>query len=265
MPTAPDAALLEVDGLSLAFGGIVAVDNCRWSLPRGVLAALIGPNGAGKTTLCNIVGGQLKPNAGRVRFNGVDVTRWPPFRRARLGLIRTFQISRELGALTVLENVLVAAPDQAGESFVTSLFRPSLTRRQDRELILAAAEHLDTFGLYDQRDEYAANLSGGQKRLLELARATMAAPTLLIMDEPMAGVNPALVQRLAKHIAELRERGVTILIIEHNLDVVEQLCDHVIVMANGMTLAIGTMDEHRANQAVVEAYLGSMPSEHLAG
>jgi ABC-type branched-subunit amino acid transport system ATPase component len=250
--------ILEVEDLSMSFGGVKAVDQCSWRLERGALAALIGPNGAGKTTVCNIIGGELQPDAGRVRFNGNDITGWPSYRVARGGLIRTFQISRELAALTVFENMLVAAQNQAGERFFTALFRPSVGRRQDRQLLEVASDRLATFGLYTQRNEYAGRLSGGQKRLLELARATMAEPKILILDEPMAGVNPALIQLLNKHIAELRDTGTTLLLIEHNLEVVEQLCDRVIVMAEGRTLATGTMTELRANEEVVRAYLGGV-------
>jgi ABC-type branched-subunit amino acid transport system ATPase component len=234
-------------------------------VPRGALAALIGPNGAGKTTLANIIAGALKAEAGKVVFAGTDITGWSSHRIARRRLIRTFQISREFGALTVLENMLAAAPDQAGESFVTAVLRPGVGKRQDAELLERALERLNTFGLYHLRDDYARNLSGGQKRLLELARAVMAEPSLLILDEPMAGVNPALIQVLAQHIVSLGEGGITFLMIEHNLNIVEQMCDYVVVMAEGRTLATGTMAELRNNEEVIHAYLGGTLHAHAAG
>lgn len=257
-------AILQVDHISHSFGGLKAVNDCSFAVPRGTLAALIGPNGAGKTTLVNIVAGAIKPEQGRVQFAGADITGKASYRIARQGLIRTFQISREFGGLTVLENMLVAAQHQAGENFFVAILRPSIGQRQDQQLLARALDCLNTFGLYDLRDEYASNLSGGQKRLLELARAVMAEPSLMILDEPMAGVNPALVQLLVRHIQTLRESGITFLMIEHNLNVVEQMCDHVIVMAEGHTLATGTMAELRGNDVVIRAYLGGSLHAHAA-
>lgn len=258
----PSEKILEIDHLSRSFGGLKAVNDCSFELRRGMLAALIGPNGAGKTTLANLVAGALKPDSGRVRFAEADITGWVSHKIARHGLIRTFQISREFGGLTVLENMLVAAQSQAGESFFTAVFRPSVGEQGDRMLLDRALDRLNTFGLYEQRDEYARNLSGGQKRLLELARAVMAEPSLLILDEPMAGVNPALVGLLARHITSLCEGGITFLMIEHNLNVVEQMCDHVVVMAEGRTLATGTLAELRKNEEVIHAYLGGSLHAH---
>jgi len=255
MPPASEP-ILRVDGISHSFVGLKAVDNCTFPIEQGSLSALIGPNGAGKTTLANIVAGALKPDGGKVTFEGEDITGWSSHRIARKGLVRTFQISREFGGMTVLENMIVVAPDQAGEHLFNALFRPSVGRRQDARLVELARERLNTFGLYKLRDEYAANLSGGQKRLLELARAVMAEPVMLIFDEPMAGVNPALVQVLARHIQDLCAGGITFLMIEHNLNIVEQLCDHVVVMAEGKTLATGTMADLRKNDQVIRAYLG---------
>ena len=255
MPPQTDA-VLEVSDVARGFGGLMAVDGCSLQVPRGSLAALIGPNGAGKTTLANLIAGALKPDRGRIRFDGTDITGWTSHRIARRRLIRTFQISREFAGLTVLENLVAVAPHQAGENFFTAVFRPAVGKRQDAELVELALARLNTFGLYALRDEYAGNLSGGQKRLLELARAVMAEPNLLILDEPMAGVNPALVQLLVTHIQSLRKEGITFLMIEHNLNVVEQMCDYVIVMAEGRTLATGTMAELRKNEEVIHAYLG---------
>ncbi len=257
--------ILEIDHVSRSFGGLRAVSDCSFELQRGMLAALIGPNGAGKTTLANIVAGALKPDTGNVRFAGADITGRVSHQIARRGLIRTFQISREFGGLTVLENMMVAAQSQAGERFFTAILRPSVGQQGDRMLLDRALDRLNTFGLYEQRDEYARNLSGGQKRLLELARAVMAEPRLLILDEPMAGVNPALVRLLARHITSLCEDGITFLMIEHNLNVVEQMCDHVIVMAEGRTLATGTMADLRKNEEVIHAYLGGSLHARAAG
>lgn len=255
---APSAdTILEVDDVRHAFGGVQAVNGCSFSVPAGSITALIGPNGAGKTTLVDLVSGMLRLQAGRVHYAGHDISKWPPDRIADAGLLRTFQLSREFTRLTVLENLLVVATGQVDESLWGALFRRRAIRKQERELVERARDLLRIFSLDDLRNEWAENLSGGQKRLLELARAVMAKPRLLILDEPMAGVNPALMNRLEQHIGELRGQGITFLIVEHNLNVVERLCDLVVVMAEGRTLAAGPMSEHRANPEVVRAYLGS--------
>lgn len=250
-------ALLKVDDVSHAFGGLQAVDGCSFEVQRGTISALIGPNGAGKSTLVNVIAGALALQHGSIHFDGHDISGLASFRIANRGLIRTFQISREFGHLSVLENMLVPPPRQVAEGLWNAVLRPHLGAAQDRALVAKAVATLDTFGLYEMRDEYASNLSGGQKRLLELARAVMAEPKLLLLDEPMAGVNPTLIQRIVKHIRELRGSGITFLIVEHNLDVVDQMCDHVVVMALGSTLASGLLSELRQNPAVVDAYLGS--------
>ncbi len=227
-------------------------------VPANQITALIGPNGAGKSTLINVVSGFYPAQKrGTIFFNGHNITGWPTYRRANAGLIRTFQISRGYGGMTVLENLMVPPKKQSGESLLNAIFRPRLVAAEEARHLEKALQLLDTFGLYEKRDEYARNLSGGQKRLLEMARALMADPTLLLLDEPMAGVNPALADQLAQHIVNLaKQTGITFLLVEHNLGIVDQICDHVIVMANGRALATGTMAEIRANQQVVEAYLG---------
>ncbi|EQD37464.1 branched-chain amino acid ABC transporter ATP-binding protein, partial [mine drainage metagenome] len=188
------------------------------------------------------------PRRGRIHFDGIDISRMQAFKVARLGLLRTYQVSREFGQLTVMENLLVPPPHQRGENLLNALFRPSVGHEQDRVLAARAVEVLETFGLLSLRDEYAANLSGGEKRLLELARAVMAEPKFMLLDEPMAGINPALIARLDGHIRRLRdELGITFLLVEHNLDVVERICDRVVVMAYGRTLAEGQMSELRQN------------------
>ncbi|HEX8997660.1 MAG TPA: ABC transporter ATP-binding protein [Ktedonobacterales bacterium] len=250
------AEALVVDHVTHAFGGVKAIDDCSFSVPSGQITALIGPNGAGKSTLVNVVSGYYVPQEGHIQFAGQDITRWPPYRRGGHGLIRTFQISRGYGGMTVLENLMVPPQKQAGEQLLNAIFRPKLVAEQERANVEKALDLLNTFGLYAKRDDYARNLSGGQKRLLEMARALMAEPQLLLLDEPMAGVNPALAEQLAQHIVELKKTGVTFLLIEHNLGIVDQICDHVIVMASGRALATGTMAQVRANQEVVAAYLG---------
>ena len=248
-----------------SFGGLQAVDGCSFTISRGSLAAVIGPNGAGKSTMVNVVSGALARQRGRVRFDGSDISGWAPHQIALRGLIRTFQISREFGGMTVLENLLVTVPDQRGERLWNALFRPELSRRHDRELVSQALDVLDTFDLYSLRNDFARTLSGGQKRLLELARAVMAQPKLLLLDEPMAGVNPALIDRLGHHIQRLNAQGITFVLIEHNLEVVERICDHVVVMAVGRTLATGRMAELRRNPEVVTAYLGGGLLERATG
>jgi ABC-type branched-subunit amino acid transport system ATPase component len=200
----------------------------------------------------------MRCDSGREFIGETDVTDWPSHKVARLGLLRTFQLSRELGGLTVLENLLAAPAHQAGESLVNVFCRPGLIRRQERENAERALDLLDIYGLYRHRDTRARELSGGQKKLLEIARAVMAEPRILLLDEPMAGVNPALIELIGGYILDLKERGVTILMIEHNLNVVEQICDYVIVLAEGRTLATGLLSELRQNTDVVKAYLGEV-------
>jgi len=248
--------VLQVEHVTHAFGGVKAIDDCSFTVPTGRITALIGPNGAGKSTLVNVVSGFYIPQHGRVLFDGQDISKWPPYRRGGHGLIRTFQISRGYGGMTVLENLMVPPQGQAGEQLLNAIFRPKMVAEQERAYLAKALDLLDTFGLYAKRDEYARNLSGGQKRLLEMSRALMADPKLLLLDEPMAGVNPALADQLAQHIVDLKKTGVTFLLIEHNLGIVDQICDHVIVMASGRALTTGTMAQVRANQEVVAAYLG---------
>ena len=258
-------AILEIENVAYSFGGLKAVDGSTFSIERGGINALIGPNGAGKTTLINVISGALRAETGRVLFEGTDITGWPSHRVAGLGLIRTFQISRELGGMTVLENMLVPPPNQAGEGLFNAMFRPGVGHRQDRLLVETALERLDDFGLYDSRDQYARNLSGGQKRLLELARGVMGNPRLMVLDEPFAGVNPALVELLERHLQTLQASGITFVMVEHNLNVVERICDHVVVMAEGRTLATGRLAELRKNQEVITAYLGGALTEHPHG
>lgn len=252
-----DSALACVD-IHKSFGGAKAVNGATFSVPKGSITALIGPNGAGKTTVVNILSGSLSSDSGQVSMGGVDITGLPSYQRARRGLIRTFQLSRELGGLTVFENLMVAAKVQPGESLMNVYFRPGRVRQAEKESRERAASILEQYGLYELRDNWARELSGGQKRLLEISRAVMAEPSLLLLDEPMAGVNPALIDRIGEHIRDLKAAGVTVLMVEHNLGVVEKICDHVIVLAEGRTLATGLMSELRENTDVVRAYLGGV-------
>jgi ABC-type branched-subunit amino acid transport system ATPase component len=249
--------ILSVEGITLSFGGVKALDRCTWTLRKGVIAAVIGPNGAGKSTLVNVISGALRPEHGKVRFYDTEITGWAVHRVAQLGLIRTFQIARGFEKLTVLENMLVAPPDQPGESVWNALMRPRLGAAAERRQIARALELLQMFDLHSLRNEYAKELSGGQKRLLELARALMAEPKVLILDEPMAAISPALIDRIGRHLRQMREWGITLLLIEHNLGVVEQICDWVTVMVQGSALASGSLADLRKDTAVISAYLGA--------
>lgn len=248
--------LLEVRDIARNFGGVRAVDGVSFTVEAGTVTGLIGPNGAGKSTALGVIAGAVKPTSGAVIFDSRDVTGAAPRTVARLGLIRTFQISSEFARLTLLENLLVAAPGHPGESLVGSLLRGGRAwKTHERELVEQGRELLARFELAEKEDEYAGNLSGGQKRLLEIMRALMAKPKLLLLDEPMAGVNPTLGRKIEGHLRELGDSGLTMLMIEHELGVVERLCDHVIVMAQGKVISEGSMESLRKNQEVLDAYL----------
>jgi ABC-type branched-subunit amino acid transport system ATPase component len=264
-PEAAEPTALTCTDLHRGFGGVQALRGASFAVAAGQVCALIGPNGAGKSTAVAIIGGALRADAGRVSLLGTDITGWPSNRIARAGLIRTYQLSRELARLTVLENLMVVPYGQAGESLWNVFARPSLVRAEEGRHLEQALAVLETFGLYRLRDNYAGELSGGQKRLLELARSVMAHPRVLVLDEPMAGINPALISKIGEHILALRDEGVTVLMVEHNLGVVERICDHVIVLAEGATLATGQMSELREHPEVVRAYLGGALSDSTAG
>jgi neutral amino acid transport system ATP-binding protein len=264
-PSAGDGPLLEVDGLVRSFGGIRAVDGASLRVRRGSITALIGPNGAGKTTLFHVVTGFLRPEAGRVHFDGRPVAGLPPHRLARMGMVRTFQITKALARMPVVDNVMLAAPDQPGERLWGLLLRPGSARRREREVRAEALGLLELFDLARLADEYAGTLSGGQRKLLELARALMTRPRLLMLDEPMAGINRTLGASLLEHIERLRaERGMSFLYIEHDMDVVMGHSDRVIVMAEGRVIADGEPGEVRADRRVIDAYLGSDPGREVA-
>jgi len=249
------APVLAVQDLHREFGGVHAVNGASFTVPPGRITGLIGPNGAGKSTALNIIAGALKPSAGTVSYQGKDVTALPSYRMARRGIIRTFQLSSEFAALTVLENLLVAAPAQRGETLWQAALGKWYWRPQERALVERARQLMARFDMSAKEDEYAGNLSGGQKRLLELMRGLMANPTLLLLDEPMAGVNPSLARRIEQHLADLVGEGLTMLMIEHELAVVERLCDSIVVMAQGRVISEGTMADIRSDQEVLDAYL----------
>jgi ABC-type branched-subunit amino acid transport system ATPase component len=248
--------VLRTEGVTHRFGGLVAVSDCSWAVRRGSIVALIGPNGAGKSTLANLIAGTLRLTEGRIFLEDVNIGGWPAYRRAKRGLIRVFQLSRDFEKLTLVENMLVAPRSQPGESLLAALLRRRVDRRVERMNVDRALSLLSRFGLYEVRNEYASDISGGQKRLLQLARAVMADPNVLLLDEPMAGINPSLADRICEHLLEIRREGTTIILIEHNLAVVDSICESVTVMANGRILATGTMAYLRSHHEVVDAYLG---------
>jgi branched-chain amino acid transport system ATP-binding protein len=254
----PDgAALLQVQDLVKTFGGLRAIDACTLEVRKGTITGLIGPNGAGKTTLFNVITGFFPPDSGRVYFRGEDITNLAPHRIFARKLCRTFQIPREHQSMTVIENLMLVPPDQSGELMWNAWLRPAQVRAEEEAIRARALEVLEFVDLLHLQDEYAARLSGGQKKLLELARTLMADPEMVLLDEPGAGVNPTLMRRLAANIEYLcRERGITFLLIEHDMDLVMSMCDPVIVMSEGRHLMQGTPDEVRTDQRVLEAYLG---------
>jgi len=253
-------SVLEVEGVFKAFGGIHAVDGATLDVRPASITALIGPNGAGKTTLFNVVTGFMRADAGRIVYDGRSIFGRPPHAIAGRGMVRTFQITKALAAMPVIDNMMLAAPDQPGERLLNLLLRPRAARRREREVREEAVRLLDVFGLAGMADEYAGTLSGGQRKLLEFARALMVGPRLVLLDEPMAGINPTLGARLLDHIQDLRERdGVTFLFIEHDLEVVMRHSDRVIVMAAGQVIADGPPDAVRSDQRVIDAYLGGAP------
>lgn len=249
-------AILVVDNVRRAFGGLVAVDVAHAEVEQNTITALIGPNGAGKTTFFNLLTGFDAPNTGNWTFAGTSAGGVPPHRMARRGMVRTFQLTKSLARLTVIENMRLGASGQRGESVWAAPFR-FLWSAQEQSITERAEALLRRFKLDHMRDEFAGSLSGGQRKLLEMARALMADPSLIMLDEPMAGVNPALKQSLLEHIVALKEEGRTVLFVEHDMDMVHEISDWVLVMAEGRLVAEGTAAQISGDQAVIDAYLGA--------
>jgi branched-chain amino acid transport system ATP-binding protein/neutral amino acid transport system ATP-binding protein len=250
------APILEVRGLRRSFGGVVALDGLDLTVRRGTVTALIGPNGAGKSTAFQCISGVIRPDAGQVLLEGQPITGRRPDRITRAGLVRSFQIARGIPRLTVLENLLLYGPAQPGEGVVRALLSPAAARRREEALRARAQAIAGRLNLSRVLDNQAAALSGGQKKLMEIGRALMAEPKLLLLDEPVAGVNPTLSAEIAQHIAHLREEGMTVLVVEHHMDFVASLCDPVIVMAEGRRLAEGGFRAVADDPRVQEAYMG---------
>jgi neutral amino acid transport system ATP-binding protein len=225
--------LLSAKGLSKSFGGIRAVNNAYLDVPQGSITGLIGPNGAGKTTLFNLLSNFIRPDKGEVFLDGQPIHQLPPYQIALKGCVRTFQVARVLSRLTVLENMLLASPGQTGENFLKVWFQGAKIRQQEQENRAKALDILDSIGLGEKAHDYAGALSGGQRKLLEIGRALMTEPKLILLDEPAAGVNPTLIGQISDHIIEWNRQGITFLIIEHNMDVIMSLCHHVWVLAEG--------------------------------
>ncbi|MFI7441996.1 ABC transporter ATP-binding protein [Nonomuraea indica] len=248
--------ILVVDGVVRRFGGLTAVDVDHVEVQRGSITALIGPNGAGKTTFFNQLTGFDTADAGQWTFNGRNMHGVPPHKVARAGMVRTFQLTKALSKLTVIENMRLGAQAQKGESFWRALV-PGFWRDQEAEITERAEELLVRFKLDKKRDDFAGSLSGGQRKLLEMARALMVQPELVMLDEPMAGVNPALTQSLLGHVKDLREQGMTVLFVEHDMDMVRDISDWVIVMAQGAVISEGPPDTIMSDPRVIDAYLGA--------
>jgi ABC-type branched-subunit amino acid transport system ATPase component len=247
--------VLEALGVSREFGGVRAVANVSFRVRRGTLTGLIGPNGAGKSTLLAMLAGTLRVSAGHVRYLGQDVTHLPAYRRARLGLVRTYQLASEFKRLTVMENLLSAVPANRGDSFRGALAGRQYWRADESTAIAKAMALLTRFGLDAHANSYAGDLSGGQRRLVEIMRALMTEPRVLLLDEPMAGVHPNLARQIGNELSALGADGLTVLMVEHELALMEEFCDPVLAMAEGTILAEGTMAELRSHTEVVEAYL----------
>jgi neutral amino acid transport system ATP-binding protein len=254
--------IIVADNVSRTFGGLTAVDVEHVEVPRHAITALIGPNGAGKTTFFNLLTGFDKPDTGSWTFDGTALAGIPSFKVTRMGQVRTFQLTKALNLLSVLDNMKLGAKNQKGENMFRALL-PFIWRAQEEEIEAKAIELLSRFKLDTKAEDYAASLSGGQRKLLEMARALMSDPQLVMLDEPMAGVNPALTQSLLDHILDLKTQGMTVLFVEHDMQMVRHIADWVIVMAEGKIVAEGPPDAVMANPAVIDAYLGSHHDQDL--
>ena len=249
--------MLEVKDLCVNFGGVQAVKDCNFTIEEGTITGLIGPNGAGKTTTFNMIAGALKPTSGRIVYQGEDIAGLPTHEMFHRGIVRTFQIPHEFGLMTVLENLMVVPPEQPGENLLQTWFSGGKVKRREREVMQRAEDALEFLSISHLRDEQAKNLSGGQKKLLELGRTMMTDAKLVLLDEPGAGVNPTLLLKIREMIARLKERrGYTFCVIEHDMDLIASLCQPVIVLAEGTVLTQGDMVDIRRNPDVLDAYLG---------
>jgi ABC-type branched-subunit amino acid transport system ATPase component len=255
--------IVVADHVTRTFGGLTAVDVEHVEIQRGVITALIGPNGAGKTTFFNLLTGFDRPDTGDWSFNGRSLNRVPAYKVARMGMVRTFQLTKVLSKLTVIENMRVGATGQKGETLLGAMFKP-IWRSQEASNTERADALLERFLLIKKREDFAGELSGGQRKLLEMARALMADPELVMLDEPMAGVNPALKQSLLGHVKSLRDDGRTVLFVEHDMDMVRDISDWVIVMAQGKIIAEGPPDSVMGDQRVIDAYLGAHHDTELS-
>jgi branched-chain amino acid transport system permease protein len=251
----PSEVILECRDLTRSFDGVRAVDGVSMAFQRGKLTGIIGPNGAGKSTALAMLAGTLPATAGTILFKGEDITSLAAYKRARAGLVRTFQLASEFKRLTVIENLLAAIPDQRGETFTGAVLGRRYWGAQERESVERAKTTLEQFGLTKLADRYAGELSGGQRRLVEIMRALMAEPEVLLLDEPLAGVHPQLAHQIGMRLVGLCESGITVIMVEHELSIMDEFCDPVIVLAEGRVLAEGTMKALRAKEEVVEAYL----------
>ena len=251
-------AVIDVKDVTKSFGGLTAVNKCSLRVERGSITGLIGPNGAGKSTLFNMVAGNIVPDSGSIYFDGEDVTGVPPYKLFARGLLRTFQIAHEFSHMTALENLMVVPGDQPGERLANIWFRPDFVRKAEHHVRQKALDVIDFLKLGRVKNELAGNLSGGQKKLLELGRTMMVDAKVVLLDEVAAGVNRTLLQDLAANIERMNEElGYTFFVIEHDMDLIGRLCDPVIVMAQGEVIAQGPMEEIRANPEIIEAYFGS--------
>ena len=249
--------MLEIISVEKSFGGVKAVNGCSLSVREGSITGLIGPNGAGKTTLFNIITGHYKPDRGKITFEGQAIEGLPPHKIFEKKMYRTFQITREFAQMTVLENLMIMPELQVGEKIWNTWFRPASVRDQEKRIMEKALDVLEFVEIAGLKNEYAGSLSGGQKKLLEIARSMMADPKIVLLDEPGAGVNPTLMKKLIANIETLcAEKGITFLLIEHDMDLVMNLCNPIIVMSEGKKLAEGTSDEIKNDERVLEAYLG---------
>lgn len=252
-----DEIVLSVAGLTKSFGGLQAVRGVDFHVHKGAIVGLIGPNGAGKTTTFNMIAGELPPTEGKITLLGEDVTGQRTDTLYHKGLMRTFQLSHEYARMTSLENLMVAAPDQSGESIWSTWFAGKAVKKREAEVIELARDTLEFLGLTHVGEELAGNLSGGQKKLLEIGRTMMNDSKVVLLDEPGAGVNPTLMRKVAEMIEQLnQERGYTFCIIEHDMDMISRLCDKVVVLAEGQVLMEGTMDQVQNDERVIDAYFG---------